>query len=439
MKIYPLNLPLTQLACALDCYQDFVWLDSANGTGSSILAFESRESRTFDQNSSTEDFLHFLNQISKNRTVTQSHSHTVAPFWLGYLTYEAFSFNPLIPIRPGHFKNYPLAEFRCYDTFILLNNKTNQLNFVSSSDKANERYREFLSLVRKIARNRSFLEFTLKDLNSALTQNEYRQGFEAIKQSLTNGGYYELNFSMEFNGNFCGSTLGLYLKLRESGRAPMMSYLKFPTVTILSASPERFFKTIGNRIETWPIKGTAARLSDKNKDRTQKMRLQNNPKERAELLMVTDMLRNDLGRICQTGSVKVNKLNHVHTFPHYHHLISKISGVLMNQVTFSDVFCALFPGGSITGAPKIKVMEQIRELERRARGVYTGAIGYMSDNGMADFSIPIRTLTIQGNQLTYSAGGGIVMDSECNAEYEECLLKASVLSGLVHKTEKSCA
>jgi len=230
---------------------------------------------------------------------------------------------------------------------------------------------------------------------------------------------------MEFQGEFSGSHINLYHKLRKITQAPMMSYMDFPELKILSASPERFFKIKDHNIHCYPVKGTIKRGDTQKQDETNKIKLLKSDKDQAELLMVTDMLRNDLGRFCQTGSVKVEELVHVHTFSHYHHLISEIEGKLDEDYRFSDVFRGLFPGGSITGAPKIKVMEHIDKLENRARGVYTGAIGYMSNNGIIDFNIPIRTMTIQDEQLSFATGGGIVADSECEAEYDECMVKAA--------------
>ena len=155
--------------------------------------------------------------------------------------------------------------------------------------------------------------------------------------------------------------------------------------------------------------------------------LTDSAKDKAELLMVTDMIRNDIGRICKTGSIAVPVIFAAHTFSHYHHLISTVTGELKPDTNFYDVFKAIFPCGSITGAPKIKVIESIDKLENQARGVYTGALGLISNNGYVDFSVPIRTLTIHNNQISFGVGGGIVADSQCDSEYDECLLKAKGL------------
>jgi para-aminobenzoate synthetase component 1 len=205
----------------------------------------------------------------------------------------------------------------------------------------------------------------------------------------------------------------------------MMAFLRHDDEAILSASPECFFRLEDMRLTTFPIKGTVKRGTTPWDDAQNTAALIADAKSRAELLMVTDMLRNDLGRVCRMGTVRVKDLARVETFSHYHHLISEITGELVPGTTFAAVFAALFPGGSITGAPKTKVMEEIARLENRYRGVYTGAIGLIGDHGFVEFNIPIRTLTVRGDKLTFATGGGIVVDSTAAAEYEECLIKAA--------------
>lgn len=411
----PLEKDICDLALNLSFYQDFVWLDSADNEGLSILAFDSDKTVSFVKDSSPSDFLAFLNQ---KKTLDSG-----LPFcggWIGYICYEAYLFNDFIPLKPNHIKNHPLAGFHHYDTFVFVDGKTGEKNFISFAPNAEKKWRHFLEI-------QTFDEkkFHTSAIKAHITKNEYEKAFNRIKKSLHDGDYLELNFTQEFSCDFSGSEIGLYLKLRQIARAPMMCFLRFPEVTILSASPERFFSVHNRKIETFPIKGTHKRGKTKDEDEKFKLDLKKSVKDQAELLMVTDMLRNDLGRICK--NVTVNDLAKVHTFSHYHHLISKISGELLPETKNADIFKALFPGGSITGAPKVKVMEHINQLENRARGVYTGAIGYLSDNGNLDFNIPIRTLTLQNRNLSFATGGGIVVDSNCEAEYEECLIKATGL------------
>lgn len=417
----PFKKDICDLALNLSFYQDFVWLDSAGNAGVSILAFDSNQSVSFTKDSPPSDFWAFLNQKE------------IFPFdldfpfcggWIGYMCYEAFQFNDLIPLKPHHVKNYPLASFRHYDTFIIVNDKTDEKNFISFAPDSEKKWQHFESLLERKPGEK---KFKTSVVTPHITKKEYEKNFKAVKKSLYDGDYLELNFTQEFSCEFSGSEIGLYLKLRDIAHAPMMGFLKFPEVTVLSASPERFFSVTDHKIETYPIKGTRKRGKTRDEDEKLKQNLEASWKDQAELLMVTDMLRSDLGRICKIGSVTVNDLAKVHTFSHYHHLISKITGELLPEIKNVAVFKALFPGGSITGAPKIKVMEHIKQLENRARGVYTGAIGYLSDNGNMDFNIPIRTITVENQNLSFATGGGIVIDSDCEAEYEECLIKATGL------------
>ncbi|HLD45098.1 MAG TPA: anthranilate synthase component I family protein, partial [bacterium] len=269
--------------------------------------------------------------------------------------------------------------------------------------------------------------FVAGEVLAGTTRSEYQAAFDSIRRALSQGDYYELNYTLEFSSPCQGLSWPLYLALREKMKAPMMAYIDFSDLVICSASPERFFRTCGDVISAFPVKGTSPRGQTQEEDRQNLLRLENSEKDRAELLMITDLLRNDLGRVCRVGSVRVETLVQLQTFSHYHHLVSEISGTLLPESSLLDVFSALFPCGSITGAPKIKVMQHTDTLEGRARGVYTGAIGMISNNGDTDFNIPIRTIVRNKNEIHFATGGGIVADSACDSEYQECLTKASGL------------
>ena len=413
----PLNFSLESLARAAHVYQDFVWLDSADDKSASIMAFQSSETKVIR---SQEDYSSFFNSITVS---TQPHSQLMSGIWIGYLAYEAYIFNPLIPIEPSNFPAYPLALFRYYESYIYtLKGKS---SFISFSPNAEKLYTDIEQLCGKVEQEKMSRNRPFKTIESQTSKSDYERNFNRIKESLRNGDYFELNYTIAFQTEMPESTLSLYFDLRKSTQAPMMFYGKFPEMTILSASPERFFRIEKDTISAFPIKGTIRRGADRNEDEINKTTLINSKKDQAELLMITDLLRSDLGRVCEEGSVTVDKLNLIHSFSHYHHLISEIHGKLKEETSLFTVLNALFPGGSITGAPKIKVIEEIDCLEGSPRGVYTGAIGYFTKNGFADFSIPIRTMVASDNHLSFSAGGGIVADSKCDLEYEECLLKAS--------------
>jgi para-aminobenzoate synthetase component 1 len=208
---------------------------------------------------------------------------------------------------------------------------------------------------------------------------------------------------------------------------PRNAYIDAESFQILSNSPELFLERHGTRIATQPIKGTRSRGQTSAEDARRRAELRSDSKERAEHVMIVDLERNDLGRICRTGTVRVPHAPRVHSYPTLHHLVSTVEGTLAEDVPTAEVIRATFPGGSITGAPKIRAMEIIDALEPNTRGVYTGALGLIDAAGDMHLSLPIRTAVTTGGRIYYSAGGGIVADSDADAEYAESLLKAEGL------------
>jgi len=204
----------------------------------------------------------------------------------------------------------------------------------------------------------------------------------------------------------------------------MSVYLNLEGREVLSSSPETFLKMNGKRVETKPIKGTRPRYIDEKRDKESADELLESAKERSELVMITDLERNDLGQVCEYGSVQVDEMLQLEKLEHVYHLVSKVSGVLRSDVDHLEAVEKCFPGGSITGAPKKRAMEIIEELEQDRRGLYTGAVGYIGFNEVSQFNIVIRTLVREGDDLHYHVGAGIVADSDANAEYEETLHKA---------------
>jgi len=255
----------------------------------------------------------------------------------------------------------------------------------------------------------------------------YSAAFERIKYYLQEGDCYQVNLAQRFAAECSGNPWLAYLCLRELNAAPFSAYLNLPEVQVLSSSPERFLKLRAGLVETKPIKGTLPRKRDAREDQQQIQLLQNSPKDRAENLMIVDLLRNDLGKACTHGSVRVPKLFAVETYTTVHHLVSTVTGALAANQHAADLLKSCFPGGSITGAPKIRAMEVIEELEPHRRGVYCGAIGYIGFDGNMDTNIAIRTLVHSQGCIRFWAGGGIVNDSEVDAEYQECFDKAAAM------------
>lgn len=275
------------------------------------------------------------------------------------------------------------------------------------------------------------------DWQANLTRAEFEERVTLAQQYIAAGDIYQVNLSQRFQAPVTGSLLPLYEKLRHSSPAPMAAYLDTGDREILSSSPELFLRLSGNRIQTRPIKGTRPRFQNPEDDLRASHELQTSEKEQAELLMITDLLRNDLGRICEFGSVQVDALAQLETLAQVHHLVSTVSGTLRPELTHATALASCSPGGSITGAPKKRAMEIIAELETVPRGLYTGSLGYFGHNGESQFSIVIRSLIREGHQAHYHVGSGIVADSVPSKEYDETLHKARGLQLAI--TESGCS
>ncbi|MGB8516561.1 MAG: aminodeoxychorismate synthase component I, partial [Gallionella sp.] len=255
----------------------------------------------------------------------------------------------------------------------------------------------------------------------------YERAFAQVQNYLQSGDCYQINLAQRFCATASGDALPAYLALRSESPAPYSAFLNLPNVQILCASPERFLRVQNGVVETKPIKGTRPRSDDAAKDKQLATELAHHPKDRAENLMIVDLLRNDLGKSCLPGSVRVPKLFEVESYANVHHLVSTVRGKLAARRDALDVLRDCFPGGSVTGAPKQRAMHIIEQLEPNRRGIYCGAIGYVGFDGNMDSNIVIRTLVYSSGEIRGWAGGGIVADSKCDAEYQETLDKASAM------------
>ncbi len=260
----------------------------------------------------------------------------------------------------------------------------------------------------------------------SLPKADFIRAVHTIKEYIAAGDIYQVNLSRRLRSpcHAASGLLSLYEKLRSSTPAPTASYLNLCGREILSSSPETFLRISGNEIETRPIKGTRPRFTNTEADKKSALDLLHSEKERAELIMITDLLRNDLGQVCRFGSVHVSDILQLEKLQHVHHLVSTIRGTLAPQENALSALSACFPGGSITGAPKIRASEIIAQLEPVPRGLYTGALGYLGYNGESQFNIAIRTLIHEQGHLDYHVGAGIVADSDPSAEFQETEHKA---------------
>jgi len=282
------------------------------------------------------------------------------------------------------------------------------------------------SLSRELKTPASIAELQLDDWHASLNQEEFIHAVQEVKEYIAAGDIYQVNLSRRLRAR-CHAPDGLlplYEKLRNASPAPLATYLNLAGREVLSSSPETFLRFSGCEIETRPIKGTRPRFADPELDSRSAFDLQRSEKETAELVMITDLLRNDLGQVCEFGSVQVTDMLQHEKLEHVHHLVSTIRGSLRSDLSPAAALSACFPGGSITGAPKKRATEIIAELEPVHRGLYTGAIGYLGFNGESQFNIAIRTLIHEHGHLDYHVGAGIVADSDPEAEFEETEHKA---------------
>ncbi|EWH12148.1 para-aminobenzoate synthase, component I [Catenovulum agarivorans DS-2] len=265
----------------------------------------------------------------------------------------------------------------------------------------------------------------LTEWQSNMSKTAYQDKFNQVKHYLRSGDCYQINLAQRFSAEYSGCTWQAYLNLRAKNKAPFSAFIQQGHHSVLSISPERFLQVQGQRVETKPIKGTLARGQSVQQDQQQIDKLKGSAKDRAENLMIVDLLRNDISKVCAAGTVKVPKLFDVESFPAVHHLVSTVTGELNQGKNAFDLLKACFPGGSITGAPKVRAMEIIEELEPHRRTIYCGAIGFIDWRGNMDTNIAIRTLVADSQQIHCWAGGGLVYDSKCAHEYKETFDKVS--------------
>ncbi len=269
---------------------------------------------------------------------------------------------------------------------------------------------------------------------SVFSRTEYLAAVEAVRRYIVEGDVYQVNMSQRFQAPFAGDPFDCFATMYAANPAPFFAYINAGDHQIVSTSPERFIQLRGGNVETRPIKGTRPRGKTPAEDDALRAELQESPKEDAELSMIVDLLRNDIGKVCRPGSVRVLEHKRLEAYQNVYHLVSTVTGELDPGMDAVDLLRATFPGGSITGCPKIRAMEVIDELEPVRRHIYTGSIGYVGFDGSMDLSIAIRTATFTGGKAVFSVGGGIVFDSDPASEFEETLHKGRTLMNVLDAT-----
>ncbi|HLG28611.1 MAG TPA: aminodeoxychorismate synthase component I [Candidatus Brocadiales bacterium] len=361
---------------------------------------------------------------------------------VGYLAYDLCHFIERLPATKPDDVGFPDMYFGFYDTVIAFDHVLNKCYIIAidfdedcqpyiqeKRPPAEERVEQILQCgISSEFRVRRSETPNSELITSNFTSEEYMEMVRCAKEYIAAGDIYQVNLSQRFKTQISIPPHELYLKLREINPAPFACYLQFDDMAIASSSPERFLRVSkGCHVQTRPIKGTRPRCTDEKDDLQMKYELLSSPKENAELTMIVDLERNDLGRVCNYGSVKVVQKKALESHPTVYHLVATIEGDLHERYDIIDLIKATFPGGSITGAPKIRAMQIIDELEPTRRGVYTGAIGYIGFNDCIDLNIAIRTFLIKGSEAYFQVGGGIVADSDPEKEFEETLHKARAL------------
>ncbi len=350
---------------------------------------------------------------------------------MGYFSYDLARRLEKLPVIATDAEQIADMAIGIYTWAVIVDHHHQQSHLVgyAKSDAQWESLIEQFSVLPASAAKKPFQ--VTSAIKSNMDENTYANAFMKIKQYLKEGDCYQVNLAQRFVADCTGSPWTAYLKLRELNTAPFSGYLNLPDAQILSSSPERFLKVTQGSVETKPIKGTRPRKENVTEDEQQIHALQNSHKDKSENLMIVDLLRNDIGKTCKKGSVKVPLIFNVESYATVHHLVSTITGELDDNQHALDLLKTCFPGGSITGAPKIRSMEVIEELEPNRRGVYCGAIGYIGFNGNMDTNIAIRTLVHSNNTIRFWAGGGIVNDSDVADEYQESFDKAKALLDLL--------
>ncbi|WP_319371029.1 aminodeoxychorismate synthase component I [uncultured Ilyobacter sp.] len=348
----------------------------------------------------------------------------------GYLSYDLCHHIESLPKTVTDDIHIPDLFLGFYDGILAVDHLENKKYLIAHGFKedANEIIKKLkVKIEKKINLHRDKTDEKEPVFQSNMGKDFYLNSIQKVKDYIYSGDIYQINFTQRFQCKLNKSPYTLYERLRSTNPAPFASYMNFGEGEIVCCSPERFIQVRDGMIETRPIKGTIKRGSTPEEDAKNRKILEASEKDRSELLMIVDLERNDIGRISETGSVKVTELFNIEEYATLFQQVATITGKLKKDISTTDILKATFPGGSITGAPKIRAMEIIDELEPTSRNIYTGSIGYIAFDGSIDLNIVIRTILCKENAGYFQVGGGIVWDSDAESEYQESLLKGKAL------------
>ena len=367
----------------------------------------------------TEDLINPLEQLSRFIPKVKDNRFRYVGGAVGFISYDAISYWERIPYKHRK-RNYSLLEFGIYTDGILYDHiKNNAYYFTTDKCRFNE-------INAQIKKKNSILmkNFSCSNFTTVLNRKEYMNMVKKAKQYIYQGDIFQVVLSKNTILTIKGDLLPVYSKLREVNPSPYMYFLKLGDQAIIGSSPEMLVRITNNHIETFPIAGTKPVVKSESKNNILAKELLSDEKEVAEHTMLVDLARNDLGRVCKYGTVKVPELMSVKRFSHVQHIVSHVEGYLTPGLTSYDALKAVFPAGTVSGAPKVRAMEIINELEPYPRGLYAGAIGYFSANGSCDFAITIRSLIVEKGKASIQSGAGIVIDSVPGKEWKETQDKA---------------
>ena len=411
----------TQLLAWAQQFEDIVWLDSnqylqPHSSYDSILAVDAFTGIQTDA-------LDGFQKLKEYQSMTND--------WIfGYLSYDLK--NDTEPLRSQNFDglDFPdLCFFQPKRLFLFKEDKLTirYLNVVSKEVDADLKSIETFSLQNSSSHKNNI------QIESRISKNQYIKQVSTLLSHIHRGDIYEANFCQEFYAHADINSLETYFKLNKISQPPFATFLKMGDKFLLSSSPERYLKKVGLEIMSQPIKGTIRRSEHFKEDADLKMILESDPKERSENIMIVDLVRNDLSKIAQKGSVNVTELCQIYSFKQVHHMISTVQAMALPTISPVDIIAATFPMGSMTGAPKISAMKIIEALEASKRGLYSGTVGYFTPEGDFDFNVVIRSILYNASKsyVSFSVGSAITSKSTPENEYEECLVKAKAMRSVL--------